>query len=100
MPSSAALRSVAGFASASVIRCRFVWPVTPNIHAIPYTRNAVETVLSTRYFVPASKVTGLRRGKLTSTKKEIVTNTSETKKKTKKIGNTRKIIPAQDKNSK
>src|SRR5258705_13146793 len=84
MPSSAATGFTSALASASVIRCRFVWPVTPKIHAIPYTRNAVESALSTRYFVPASRVTGLRRVKKMNTKKGKWRGPGEKKKKKEK----------------
>src|SRR5438105_9570029 len=48
-----------------------------------------------RYFTPASSAIGFLLGKLTSTKNEMVTSSSETKMKMKSIAETRYIKPAQ-----
>src|SRR6266436_9581787 len=48
-----------------------------------------------RYFTPASSATGFLLGKLTRTKNEMVTSSSETKMKMKSTAETRYIKPAQ-----
>src|SRR5260370_36936414 len=48
-----------------------------------------------RYFTPASSATRFLLGKLTSTKNEMVTSSSETKMKMKSIAETKYIKPAQ-----